>query len=180
MILSAAGKVFAHEGYDRVSMRKLAKAIEYSPGTIYLHFRSKESLLNSLVEDSFSKLSSALERTFREDDPVETLRLGLRAYVEFGLRHPNHYHFAFMMKPPSAGRYRPHPAFEYLLQTVRRCIASGRFRQIDADAAAQLLWAAVHGITSLLIARPTFPWVRRGELIGKAIDNSIRGLLKET
>ena len=103
MILDAARDVFVREGYDHVSMRKLAEKIEYSPGTIYLHFNSKEALLTSLIDESFAKLSQVLEKAVDPSDPVETLRLGLRAYVDFGLRNPNHYHFAFMLKRPTSG-----------------------------------------------------------------------------
>jgi AcrR family transcriptional regulator len=179
IILQAAREVFVREGYDQVSMRKLAQKIEYSPGTIYLHFTSKEALLNALIEESFARLALTLEKSGGHADPVETLRRGLRAYVDFGLRHPQHYHFAFGVKPVASQGYRPHRAFEYLRQCVRCCIDGHRFRAIDAETAAQLLWAAVHGITSLLIARPDFPWVRRGKLIDEVIDNALRGLSAE-
>ncbi len=178
LILDAAREIFMREGWSQVSMRKLAQKIEYSPGVIYLHFPGKEALLNSLVEESFARLAQALEET-RLSDPVETLRRGLRTYVDFGLRHPNHYHFAFIARPdrPGARRYKPHKAFEYLRSYVRRCVQAGRFRGTDEETAAQVLWAAVHGITSLLIARPYFPWTSREKIIDHVIDNSIRGFL---
>ncbi len=175
IILAAARDIFLRDGEDRISMRQLAEKIEYSPGTIYLHFRSKEALLNALVEESFAKLSRALQRTRRED-PLETLHLGLKAYVHFGLRHLNDYHFAFM-RPPKPGPYRTHDAFEYLRECVRRCVEAGLFRNVDVETAAQVLWAGAHGLTSLLIARPNFPWVRRSALIEEMIGNSVRGFL---
>ncbi len=180
MILDAARDLFVREGYQRVSMRKLAEKIEYSPATIYLHFRSKEALLDCLVEESFDRLHRTLEKV-RRDDPVEMLRAALHAYVEFGLKHPNHYQFAFVIRSghEGTGPYRPHQAFEFLRGCVRLCISAGRLRKVDAEVTAQILWSAVHGITSLLIARPRFPWVRRQRLIGEVIDNSVRGLLAE-
>ena len=178
MILAAARDIFLRDGEGRISMRQLAERIEYSPGTIYLHFPSKEALLNALVEESFAKLSSALRKTRRED-PLEALHVGLKAYVHFGLRHPNHYHFAFM-RPPKPGPYKTHDAFEYLRECVRRCIDAGHFRTRDVETAAQVLWAAAHGLTSLLIARPSFPWVRRDKLIEETIANSVRGFLAKT
>ena len=48
---------------------------------------------------------------------------------------------------------------------------------MDADSASQALWAAAHGITSLLILRPTFPWVDREKLIGQVIDAVIDAML---
>ena len=179
-ILDAAREIFVREGWTQVSMRRLAERIEYSPGTIYLHFRSKETLLNSLVEESFARLAQALEKTSRSD-PLETLRHGLRTYVDFGLRHPNHYHFAFLFRPgkPGTRRYKPHRAFEYLRCYVRDCVEAGRFRNVDVETTAQVLWAAVHGITSLLITRPSFPWADRSKVIDEVINNSLRGFLEE-
>ena len=178
MILDAARDVLMRDGYEQMSMRGLAEKIDYSAGTIYLHFRSKEELLNSLVEESFGRLHAALERARREN-PVDTLRAGLRAYVEFGLQYPNHYHFAFMLRPRTAraATSRPHRAFEFLRDVVRCCVECGHFRRVDVETAAQVLWASVHGVTTLLVTRPQFPWVRRDRLIAEVIDNSIRGFL---
>lgn len=179
-ILEAAREIFVREGWAQVSMRRLADKIEYSPGTIYLHFRSKEALLSSLVEESFASLAHALETTGRSD-PLHTLRRGLRTYVDFGLRHPNHYHFAFLVRPGASGArgYKPHRAFEYLRCYVRGCVEAGVFLNPDVETTAQVLWAAVHGITSLLITRPYFPWAGRDKVIDEVIDNSIRGFLRE-
>ena len=60
---------------------------------------------------------------------------------------------------------------------MRRCLDEKHFRRMDADAASQSLWAAAHGITSLLILRPTFPWADRDKLIGQVIDAAVDGLL---
>ena len=59
-----------------------------------------------------------------------------------------------------------------------RLARSHRVRdRIDADAASQALWAAGHGITSLLILRPNFPWTDRDKLIGQVIDAAVNALL---
>jgi AcrR family transcriptional regulator len=175
-ILDATRELFATEGVDTVSMRRLARSIGYSPGTIYLHFASKEELLRCLVEEAFDTLLAELEAS-RAATPLETLRAGLRAYVAFGLDHPNHYHFAFVLEAPAAPcAYEPHAAFDYLRRCVADCIRTGDIRRTDEQTAAQLLWAAVHGITSLLIARPAFPWVERSRLVDSLVDATLRGL----
>ena len=181
VILDAAREIFVREGYESFSMRKLAEKIEYSPGSVYLHFRNKQELFECLVEDSFARLLKTLTnlRNGRErPDPVEELKKGLRAYVEFGLRNPNDYRFVFMLKPPVEKRpYKVHGAFEALQYMVRRCVEERRFRAVDWETIAQALWASVHGVTSLLIQRPTFPWVPKKELIAQVIDTAIDGLM---
>jgi hypothetical protein len=42
---------------------------------------------------------------------------------------------------------------------------------------AQALWAAVHGVTSLLILKPAFPWVARRKLIARVIDSAVEALI---
>ncbi len=111
-------------------------------------------------------------------DPAEELKKGLRAYVEFGLRNPNDYRFAFMLRPPMEKRpYKVHGAFEALRYIVRRCVEEKRFRAVDVETTSQALWASVHGITSLLIQRPAFPWVPKKELIAQIINNAVDSLV---
>jgi AcrR family transcriptional regulator len=181
VILGAARQIFVREGYESFSMRKLAKRIQYSPGSIYVHFKNKQDLFNTLVEESFSHLLDAmtrLQKAEQHSDPVAMLRKGLRGYVEFGLRHANDYRFAFLLSPPAEKRpYQVRASFEALRDIVQLCVKERRFRAINIEIASQALWASAHGITSLLIQRPSFPWARKEELIATVIDNSIDGLL---
>jgi AcrR family transcriptional regulator len=180
-ILDAARKIFVTEGYESFSMRKLAAKVEYSPGSVYLHFKNKEQLFECLVEESFARLLKTLmglQNGQDGHDPVEELKKGLRAYVEFGLRNPNDYRFAFMLRPPVEQRsYKVHAAFETLRYMVGRCVEEERFCAVDVETAAQALWASVHGITSLLIQRPSFPWVPKRELVAQIINNAVDSLM---
>src|SRR5512139_3581766 len=100
-ILDAARDLFARDGYEAVTMRKIAEAIEYSPTAIYLHFKDKESLVRELCLGDFDSLARAFQRIAREPDPLERLRKVGLAYADFALEHPNHYRLMFMT---------PHPA----------------------------------------------------------------------
>jgi len=181
-ILDAARKIFVAGGYENFSMRKLAQRIEYSPGSLYLHFKNKEELFDSLVEESFARLLKTLtdmQNGSEEQNPTKELKKGLRAYVDFGLRNPNDYRFAFMLRPPLEKRpYTVHQAFEALRYMVRRCVEEKWFRAVHVETTAQAMWACVHGITSLLIQRPDFPWVVKKRLIGQVIDSAVDSLLR--
>lgn len=179
-MLDAAREIFGRDGYEGFSMRKLAKKLEYSPANIYLYFKDKNEIFDRLVEESFALLLEVLPQPedASHEDPVVLLKRSLHTYVRFGLSHPNHYQFAFLLRP--AGQVRPHKqraAYESLLLKVRRCIEKKRFRTPDVDITAQALWAAVHGITSLLIQRPAFPWVEQNKLIRRVIDSAVDSLL---
>lgn len=183
VILDAAREMFAEEGYDAVSMRRIADRIEYSPTTIYLYFKDKSELFNQLCEETFAQLTRRLENLRRKHaDPIDHLRAGLRCYIEFGLKNPNHYTITFIMSPKGSGGYDFEKSngartFGTLRQAVAECVESGAFRRVDVDTAAQSFWAAIHGVTSLLIAHKDFPFVARTKLIEHTIDAMIGGLL---
>jgi AcrR family transcriptional regulator len=179
-ILEAAREAFVRDGYEGVSMRRLAERVGCSHANLYLHFRDKEALFDCLVEESFAEFSEGIERRFesaRKGDPVAFVRKAGRAYVEFGLANPSVYEFAFLMRRPGRKADKPHALYERLQGLVRRCMEEKCFRRGDVDAASQALWAAAHGITSLLILRPRFAWADRDRLIGQVIDAAVDGLL---
>lgn len=184
-ILDAARELFVNEGYENVSMRRVAEKIEYSPTTIYLYFEDKASLLYAICEETFAKLTKRMEAISREsDDPLEALRKGCRAYVDFGLRNPNHYKLTFINHPqhPRDPKLQLREesmgmrAYGNLRAGVAACINAKKFRETNVEAVTQMMWAGGHGITSLLISMPDFPWVNKSELIDLMIDTLIDGL----
>ena len=179
-ILAAARAAFAERGYDGVSMRQLAEDVGLSHGALYQHFETKEQLFDALVEESFDSLAAALRRLPRSGDPVRLIRRAARLYVSFGVENPSAYEFAFILKksgePPRA--IKPHLAYELLRALVKRAIDEKRFRRMRVDTASQALWAAVHGITALLVTRPRFPWAGREAVIRNVIDSAVDGLLR--
>ena len=177
IILDAARDAFRRDGFDSVSMRKLAEAVGLSHGAIYGYFKDKDELFDALVQQSFDQLAATLHALpGRSGDPVRFLKRAGRKYVEFGLKNPGAYEFAFILRRPGAGSKR-HMAYGYLHAAVKRCIEEKRFRISNADVASQALWAAVHGITSLLILRPDFPWAKKKTLIAQVVDGAVDGLL---
>ena len=182
-ILVAARELFVNEGYENVSMRKIANRIEYSPTTIYLYFRDKADLLNSVCQETLLNLLNTLEHLKRDkSDPLETLKKSGRAYIEFGLKYPQDYKLTFVIRPQfqkglgleegSVGE----KVFNYLREMVSECIQQKRFRQADVETTGQVLWSAVHGVTLLLIDFPDFPWTEKDELIDTVIHTTIEGL----
>ena len=182
-ILSAARELFVNEGYENVSMRKIADRIEYSPTTIYLYFKDKADLLDCVCQETLLSLLNTLEQLKKDkSDPVETLKKSGRTYVEFGLKYPQDYKLTFVIRPQfqkglglqegSIGE----KVFDYLRAVVSECIQQKMFRQVDVETTGQVMWSAVHGITLLLIDFPDFPWTERDILIDTVIDTTIKGL----
>jgi AcrR family transcriptional regulator len=183
-ILDAARDLFVREGFENVSMRKIAEKIEYSPTTIYLYFKDKADLLDCICEETFARLvrkQTAIDQAVA--DPIERLKKGLRAYIEFGLKYPNHYKVALMMTEDfeermqcERSREMGKKAYVHLRNELGSLAEMNLIHVADVDAAAQVLWATIHGLTSLLIAHPRFPFTDRNVLIDTLIENALSGL----
>lgn len=191
-ILDAARELFVTEGYEGVSMRRVAEKIEYSPTAIYVHFVDKNELFHELCRQDFARLQEVMQSVDMPGDPIERLRQIGRNYIQFGLRFPNHYVFMFMTPHP------PHEpdeedreimgnpekdAYAMLKRAVQEAINEGCFREEvqDAELVSQTLWASVHGVISLNIAKCQDPWVEWRPLKDRAemmLDITLRGLLR--
>jgi AcrR family transcriptional regulator len=180
-ILDAARELFATEGYDRVTMRRIAEAIEYSPTTIYLHFKDKDELVQSLCQDDFLSLLAELRTGPAPKDPVERIRQLGRGYAHFGAAHPNHYRFMFMtpFKPEHDPSEAGETAYSLVREAAAEAIAAGLLRPGDVETTAQVLRATVHGAVSLLVAfGEKFPCAPAApDLVEQVIENGLRGLM---
>ena len=164
-ILDAARELFASEGVDAVTMRRIADRIEYSPTAIYFHFRDKDALLAELCDCDFRAFSQNFIAIAGIPDPVERLRQAGRAYVEFGLMHPSHYRLMFMTpKTAQSTIEKGNPeedAYAFLKGIIADLQAQGRLRDeyANVDLAAQVIWSAIHGVVALEIAKCKDDWV---------------------
>jgi AcrR family transcriptional regulator len=187
-ILDAARELFVNEGVESVTMRRIADRIEYSATAIYFHFRDKEALLEQLCECDFREFAHGFSLIAQVPDPVERLRLAGHAYVNFGLTHPSHYRLMFMMPKNTEGNLEAkgnpeEDAYAFLQTIVRDLIGQKKLRDdlTDVDLVSQMIWAGIHGVVSLEIAKCKDQWVawRPIEERTKAtIEMMIRGLMK--
>jgi AcrR family transcriptional regulator len=188
-ILDAARELFASEGVESVTMRRIADRIEYSPTAIYFHFKDKEALLAELCDHDFRAFAHGFVAIAQIPDPIERLRAAGRAYVDFGLTNPSHYRLMFMTpkttEPSTIAKGNPEEdAYAFLKGIVAELFAGGYFHDdvTDLELATQVIWSGVHGLVSLDIAKCKDEWVdwRPVEARTQAtIDMILRGLLKK-
>jgi len=191
-ILDAARELFVERGYEAVTMRQIADAIEYSPTAIYLHFEDKLALVRSLCDRDFAALGKRFRKIATIADPIERLRRSGQAYAEFALKNPQQYRYMFLtphppIDPSESEIDRDNPredAYAFLRWTVSEAIAAGRLRPEldDPELVSQIVWAGVHGIVSLRITNNSDKWVAwRSErkTVEAMIETLIRGLARE-
>ncbi len=191
-ILDAARELFVTEGYEGVSMRRVAEKIEYSPTAIYIHFADKQQLFHELCQQDYARLAEIFQSSAMSSDPMERIRQIGSTYIDFGLRFPNHYRFMFMTSHPA---HEPNEedretmgnpevdAYAFLKWAVQQAIDAECLREEfrDAEVISQTLWASVHGVIALHIAKGCDPWVDWRPLAQRAqfmLDITMRGLAR--
>ncbi len=182
-ILEAGERLLIETGNEEaVTIRAVAEAVGVTPPSVYLHFADKDELLFAICERHFAQLDRVTEEAAAgADDLLESLALRGRAYIRFGIEHPEQYRILFMRRPShtpesfQVDRLRDAAAFGHLVEHVSKCIQSGL---IDGEPllVSLGLWAVVHGLTSLLISKPEFPWPDLDVIIDHVCRTAIRGL----
>jgi AcrR family transcriptional regulator len=166
-ILDAAQRLLIETGSEEdVSIRRIAEAVGVTPPSIYLHFADKDELIFAVCERQFEALDRVVEEAVVGiDDPLDELFARGKAYVRFGLEHPEEYRILFMRVGSHAqgagdeGRIRRASAFDHLVEAVARCVDAGALPKGSKPFSVALeLWSVVHGLTSLVISKPMFSW----------------------
>ena len=168
-IVAAATALLAERGGEAaVSIRAIADAVGVTPPSIYLHFADKDELFVAVCDDRFRELDRLSNLAAAGvADPLERIRRRGEAYIRFGLENPEHYRVLFMgprHESATTDQMKEWAAFEHLVDDVQSAIAAGSLAG-DPFVVALGLWATVHGITSLMITMPTFPWPPFEELL---------------
>ena len=191
-ILDAAGRLLAEKGDESaVSVRMIADAVGVTPPSIYLHFPDKDTLIEAVCEARFAEFDEALEKAAAaETDPIAALRARGRAYVAFGLEHPEHYRVIFMTRhersmsmadlTAASGATAGARAFGHLVEAVVRAAESGAIVADDPVATSIVLWSGLHGLVSLLISEPGFPWPPVSSLVEAVLRTQVEGLRPRT
>lgn len=184
-ILAAAERLFVEVGYEGATIRRIADEVGLSSTALYMHFRDKSEILAEICRGAFGRLVASTDRIEAGDAPVDiTLRRMLEAYARFGLENPNAYRLIYMTRPEEARSGAEDVARELGAELYRSFVAvievaqdSNRLRH-DAVTTAQLLWAGVHGMVSLIITKPYLDWGNTERLVGAMLDALFESVLK--
>ena len=156
-ILESARAVFAEQGYAQASMRLIARASGISVGGLYLHFRNKEDLYLTFMQDWMKKLNDRTqEALLKIDDPVDAIRAFIMISIDFArwnreiiILQGRELGFTF-------GIDRKREFFRerrrLIADIVRKGIEKGAFRDCDADETAKVIFNMLRGfIVSMVV-----------------------------
>lgn len=184
-ILAAAERILiATNDQSALSIRAIANAVGVTPPSIYLHFSDRNDLVFAVCE----RHAEQLERVMADaaegiDDPWERIRRRGRAYLQWGLDNPEHYRILMMSRPDQTPdrfideRLADTAGLLPVADDVAHAIAA---RQVTSDGEplekAKMLWMMIHGMVSLLISKPDFPFGEADEVYDRLFDLVHRGL----
>ena len=180
-LIEAAHALVKEDGYEGLTIRKLAARVGYAPMSVYSYFPDKHSILLALAQDAFAVLARRMERD-APADPLQALLKLMREYAAFGFDNPNEYRTVFMTRDPAGfadmeltGIHKDNPALLLLLQRVEACVNAGVLSG-DVFAIATLIWTFGHGTVSLLISFPNYPFGDRDAYVERSIEICLAGI----
>lgn len=180
-ILDATRALVAANGYAELSMRKVARRVGCSPGTIYLYYENKDALYAALIDEAVGLLIDAYGPASGIADPVERLEAFCRAYVGFALRYPELYKTMYLELHVDPGTVSPdgyrraQKPLQDTADALAEAHAQGRLHAPSPLDGATVVWAALHGMLSLLLARQVGPRADPAQLIDLTIAHVIAG-----
>ena len=172
-ILEVADRLLLDAGSESaVSIQAIADGVGCTPPAIYMHFSDKDALMFEVCARHFERFVEALAHASDDDhdaDPLEMLRSRGRAYVQYGLDNPEPYRILFMQRAGESATggisVATAESFNLVTEAVQECLDSGVFPEGDPFTVACALWASIHGLTSLMISNPDYPWPPLDDLL---------------
>ncbi len=156
-IMDVAREMFVRDGYQAVTLRRIAEAIEYSQAAIYQYFTDKQALVEAIIRKDAQDLRENLAESTKIQEPIARMIEMAHRYAKWGITHPNHYRLMLVPPPTWAEQdleadKQSHIPLEQealciLTEAVKEAIGRGLLKEKYTDPAlvAAMLWAAVHG-----------------------------------
>jgi AcrR family transcriptional regulator len=185
MILDASMKLFVEQGFENVSMRKIADLIEYSPTTVYLYFKDKDEILFNLHELGFQKMAEYNEGLWDIKNPLLRLHKMGENYIKFGLSHPEFYDVMFIQRAPMTAIERTtdcewksgDTTLGKLKDTIQEAMDKDLIVKGNVEAVSMTIWSMVHGLVSLAI-RDRFNKLVPPEAVVPMMNQALNWLLE--
>jgi len=159
LILDASMKLFMEEGFDNVTIRRIADIIEYSPTTVYIYFKDKDEIFAALHDIGFQKMAEFNRDLHTIHNPLLRLHKMGENYIQFGMENPEYYSLMFIDREPmeklaeeGCEEWRPGDgAIGRLKETVIECMEKGYLLEGEPLVVSLSIWSFVHGLMSLAI-----------------------------
>jgi len=178
-ILQQSWQIVEEEGWEALSIRKIADAIEYSTPVVYKHFENKDAILEAFSREGYARLAGILTTAkSSRTSPSAQLEAISEAYWRFAQEHPKHYQIMYGLGIPTCQMVRDIPEIkqvaDVLHTTINEAIRSGKNPDVDGHLKATTFWSILHGLVAMtMIAAPGGP-----EMARRTLDDAVQGFIK--
>ena len=179
-ILQSAWQIVKQDGWQSLSIRKIADAIEYSVPVIYTHFESKDAILHEFAKEGFALLGEQLQTAKAQTErPDAQLWAIAAAYWAFAFSHKEYYQLMFGLGIPACEEVNKIAELkklsEVLLSSVSEVIKSGNNPEADVFLKFHTLWSILHGMVSIHMATGK---AEQDELKYAILKDAVDGFIK--
>ena len=183
-ILAVAKKIFVSEGYEAATIRRIAEEVGVSSTALYMHFADKDAIILEICAQTIGELHKlTLKHATGDGDAISKVRAMLTDYILFGVGNPATYQLAFGMsfKTDRATQAKilvmSIDCFRHFSHVLRDLEIENCMNVNDRKSVNQTVWAACHGLVTMLISFPSFPWSSKETLIKTMLDALLFGLI---
>ena len=181
-ILEAAWLQVLADGWQSLSIRKIADAIEYSVPVIYNHFDNKEAILLEFTKEGFQKLADRLQEVKdQHTDPSVQLEAIANAYWDFAFEHKEYYQLMFGLGIPACEMVNQIAEMKtmtmIMISTIKAAIAGSENPLADHFLKYHTYFSILHGLVSIqMIQKEGKPDEEKRMILQDAISGFIKSL----
>ena len=178
-ILSTAWQMVTEEGWQSLSIRKIADAIEYSVPVIYDHFENKEAIVHEFAKEGFQLLGKKIQKAKEKStDPAEQLRAIADAYWNFAFKNKQHYQLMYGMGMQGCEIEKcvaDSKTFRgMVLEPIVNLIQKGKNPESNPCLKYFTFWSILHGLVSIKSMNSNV-----SEEVNKLVmDDAVEGFIK--
>ena len=153
-IINAAHEIVKEEGWQALSMRKIAEKIEYTAPMIYEYYTNKEGILLELTKKGYLLLGERMkEARDKYETPEEQLDAIWLAYWNFAFEEKEYYQLMFGLGIPTCETVSKIPAMkdfnEVITSSIVAMVPEGKPMPFDPFLKYQSFWSMLHGLVSI-------------------------------
>lgn len=178
-ILKQSWQIVEEEGWQALSIRKIADAIEYSTPVVYKHFESKDAIIEEFTKQGFNLLAELLKKAQQEhEDPQKQLVAISHAYWDFAFTHAKYYQIMFGLGIPTCEMIHRidemKNASDVMLASINQAIETGDNRSADSYLKLRTFWSMLHGLAAI----ETIATNGCAEAAKQVLDDAVGGFIQ--
>ena len=179
-ILTTAWQIVKEEGWQSLSIRKIADAVEYSVPVIYDYFENKEAILLEFGKQGFELVIKKLKAARNTSpDPAEQLKAIANAYWNFAFKNKEYYQLMWGLSIPCCEMDKCIPERsvfkDLIMEPMTAIIEKGKNKNVQACIKYHTFWSILHGLISIKMVAPPGDTEELNKMV---LDDAIAGFIK--